>query len=103
MLGRSLAEWPQTSVQVSQVEQLSEPKKHLLRLSDGDCPVAPWSMIAISSMLSGFLPAGHVLRTQPAGPKITLHFPCLYLCNCASALITCAIIMSRTLLPCDLT
>ena len=27
----------------------------------------------------------------------------VYLCICASALITCAIITSRTLLPCDLT
>ena len=38
---------------------------------------------------------------RPAGPKITLLFPHLYIC--ASALITCAIITSRTLLPCDLT
>ena len=37
-------------------------------------------------------------NTQLAGPKITLRFPCLYLC--VSAFITCAIIMSRTSLPC---
>ena len=49
----------------------------------------------------GFLPAGRTLRARPAGPKITLLFPRLYIC--ASALITCAIITSRTLLPCDLT
>ena len=35
----------------------------------------------------------------PAGPKNTLPFPRLY--TCASALITCAIITSRTSLPCD--
>ena len=40
-------------------------------------------------------------NTQPTGPKITLPFPHLYMC--ASALITCEIITSRTLLPCDLT
>ena len=45
-----------------------------------------------------FLPAG---RARPAGPKITLLFPRLYIC--ASALITCTIITSHTLLPCDLT
>ena len=47
-----------------------------------------------------FLPAGHA-RARPAGPKITLLFPRLLVC--ASALITCAIITSHTLLPCDLT
>jgi len=37
--------------------------------------------------------------------KITLCFPCLYLCTvyCASALIMCAIITSRRLLPSNLT
>ena len=37
---------------------------------------------------STFLPAGPAWNTQPAGPKITLSFPCLYLCIyiCASAL-----------------
>ena len=41
---------------------------------------------------------------RPAGPKITSCFPRLlvYIFICASALITCAIVMSRTLLPCDL-
>ena len=47
------------------------------------------------------LPAGRALCAWPAGPKITLLFPRLLVC--ASALITCAIITSRTLLPCDLT
>jgi len=48
-----------------------------------------------------FLSAGHAL---PAGPKITSCFPHLsvYIFICASTLITCAIITSRTLLPCDL-
>ena len=45
------------------------------------------------------------LRARPAGPKITLRFPRLlvYIFICASVLVTCAIITSRTLLPCDLT
>ena len=53
----------------------------------------------------GFLPAGHARSARPASPKITLRFPHLYIYIyvCASALITCAIITSRTLLPCDLT
>jgi len=42
-----------------------------------------------------------VQSVRPAGPKITLPFPRLYIC--ASALIRCAIITLRTLLPCDLT
>ena len=56
-----------------------------------------------------FLPAGRAQSTRPAAPKITLQFPHLYvyiyICIyvCASALITCAIITSRTSLPCDLT
>jgi len=37
----------------------------------------------------------------PAGPKIDLRFPCLSIH--LSPLFTCAIIMSHTLLPCDLT
>ena len=41
------------------------------------------------------------VRGQLTSPMVTLQFPCLYLC--VSALITCAIITSRTLLPCDLT
>ena len=42
---------------------------------------------------------------RPAGPKITLRFLCLlvYIFICASVLIASAIIMSRTLLSCDLT
>ena len=48
-----------------------------------------------------FLPAGRAQSAWPAGPKITLPFLRLYVC--ASALITCAIITSRTLLPCNLT
>ena len=47
-----------------------------------------------------FLPAGRTRSARPAGPKITLRF--LRLLVCASALITYAIITSRTLLPCDL-
>ena len=47
------------------------------------------------------LPAGRAQSSRSAGPKITLRFPHLYLC--ASALITYAIITSRTLLLCDLT
>ena len=46
------------------------------------------------------LPAGRALCAWPAGPKITLLFPRLLVC--ASTLITCAIITSRKLLPCDL-
>ena len=49
-----------------------------------------------------YLPAGRARSARQAGPKITLPFPHLYI-SCASALITCAIITSRTLLPCDLT
>jgi len=56
-----------------------------------------------------FLTAGSTRSTRSAGPKITLRFPYLYIYIyiyiyiCASALITCTIITSRTLLPCDLT
>ena len=41
---------------------------------------------------------------RPAGAKITSCFLCLsvYIFICASALITCAMITSRTFLPCDL-
>ena len=38
------------------------------------------------------------MGTHPACPKIALHFPCLLV-----DLITCAIIMSCTLLLCDFT
>jgi len=42
--------------------------------------------------------------TWLVGPKITLWFPRLLIyILCASALITCTIITSRILLPCDLT
>jgi len=51
-----------------------------------------------------FLLAGHVLCARPAGLKITCSFcVCWYIHVCASALIMCAIIMPRTLLPCNLT
>jgi len=45
-----------------------------------------------------------VRSAQPAGPKITLSFPCLYIYIfiCTSALTMCAIITWGTLLPCDL-
>ena len=49
-------------------------------------------------------PAGFVRSVWPAGPNIAvkyLHLVCLLVC--ASPLIMCAIIMSRTLLPCDFT
>ena len=61
--------------------------------------------ISHSKCLSPFLPAGCTLRVRPAGPNITLRFPRLlvYIFICASVLIMCAIITSRTLLPCDLT
>jgi len=55
----------------------------------------------------------HAQMALPAGcmwkAKITLRFPRLFvssyvsICNCVSALIMCPIIMSRTLLPCNLT
>ena len=67
-------------------------------------PCTP-SIVTVSSSIGtctrDLLPAGRALRARPAGPKITLPFPRLYIC--ASALITCAIITSHTLLPCDLT
>ena len=47
------------------------------------------------------LPASRAQSARPTGLKITLLFPGLYIC--ASAIITCAIITSHTLLPCDLT
>ena len=50
-----------------------------------------------------FLPAGHARSARPAGPKITFHFLVLCMYLCASALTTCTIITSHTLLPCDLT
>jgi len=40
-----------------------------------------------------FLPA------EPAGPKITLHFPCLFVYIFICALTMCTIIMACTLLP----
>jgi len=47
--------------------------------------------------------AGHTWSVRPAGSKITLWFPRLYIyiyvCVCASVLITYAIITSHTLLP----
>ena len=58
-------------------------------------------ILSIMSIIWALLPAGRARSARPAGPKIALLFPCLYIC--ASALITCAIITSRTLLPCDLT
>ena len=36
----------------------------------------------ISYGCSQFLPASYVLCARPAGPKITSHFPCLYLSLC---------------------
>lgn len=47
-----------------------------------------------------FLPA-----SQPASPKVTLCFLCLFICIlvCASAILTCPIITLHTLLPCDVT
>jgi len=57
--------------------------------------------MVLNSLLDKLLPAGRVRNARPAGPKITLLFSRLLVC--ASALITCAIITSRKLLPCDLT
>jgi len=56
-------------------------------------------------VLSLFLPASHVRSARLAGPNITLCLPHLFVSMyvCASPLITCAISMSGTLLPCDLT
>ena len=50
-----------------------------------------------------FLTVG-ACEARPGGPKITLHFLHLFvsLYICASPLITCAIITSCTLLPCNL-
>jgi len=36
-----------------------------------------------------------IMKIYYAGPKITLHFPCLYIYICASTLITCTIITAR--------
>ena len=51
------------------------------------------------------LAASRMRSTRLAGLKIALCFPCLLVCLfvCISALITCAIITSHTLLPCDFT
>ena len=56
------------------------------------------------------LPASRAWSVQPAGPKIALRFcVCLLVCwsvgqlVCVSPLITCAMIISCTLLPCDFT
>ena len=53
-----------------------------------------------------FLPAGCARSARLAGPKIVLRFPhrlvYIYIFICASTLITCTIITSCTLLPCDL-
>jgi len=51
--------------------------------------------------IRALLPASCTRSAWPAGPKITLLFSRLLVR--ASALITCAIITSRTLLPCSLT
>jgi len=54
------------------------------------------------------LPPGCMRSARLAGSKITLRFPHLFvsifvLCTiCMSTLITCTIITSHTLLPCDL-
>ena len=48
----------------------------------------------------------HTWRTAGWSPNYFAFprlFVSLHLCNCASPVITCAIITSRTLLPCDLT
>ena len=47
------------------------------------------------------LPASHVLWHSRLVLRLLCIFQCLFIC--ASALITCTIIMSRTLLPCELT
>jgi len=58
--------------------------------------------------IGAFLPAGCMWRTQPVGPKIALHFPCLFVCilvswyDVSTALI-CPTVMSRTSLLCDVT
>ena len=63
-------------------------------------------LLFLGICLIPFLPAGRAQSAQPAGPKITVRFPRLlvyiYIYICASALITCAIITSCTLLPCNL-
>ena len=47
------------------------------------------------------LPAGYAHSARMAGPKMTLCFLCLFVSS--MYLCACAIIMSHTLLPCDLT
>ena len=56
------------------------------------------------SQLSCMLTVNTARSAQPAGPKISSSFPRLFVSMyiCASALITCTIITSCTLLPCDL-
>ena len=73
------------------LEELSTKYIHAIKLSVQETSVC---------CLLPFLPAGHALHMQPAGAKIALWFLHLYLC--VSALITCARITSRKLLPCDL-
>ena len=51
------------------------------------------------------LTAGLVQSAQLAGPKIAWWFPCLSVCLCVHVyrMIMCTIIMSHTLVPCNLT
>jgi len=74
----------------------SHPKHVSICLVSQDC-------YQIGKVQLQFLPAGRTRSARPAGQKIILPFPHLYIYICASALITCAIITSHTLLPCDFT
>jgi len=70
---------------------------------DDLCPVA--ALLAYLAVQGGspgpLLPAGSTQSTRLAGPKITLRFPRLLVCG--FALITCAIITSRSLHCCHAT
>ena len=61
--------------------------------------------ISIEVVVYIFLPAGRAQSKWPAGPRIGLRFLRHFvgLLVCASPLIMCAIVMLRTLLPCDFT
>jgi len=61
----------------------------------------------VTSQLQSNVTTAVLCLLLPAGPRgrlvlrlLRVFRVCIYIC--ASALITCAIIMSRTLLPCDL-
>ena len=77
---------------------LCEPKIWLLAVAEA----VAWRLDIESQVSVGILPAGHRRSAWPAGPMIGLRFPHLSVCWSVRPRLSRVLIMSHTLLPCEL-